>query len=93
MISDSSASADADSCCADRSFSGSAENDELDGERLERDWEHALDTASEAVNTNRSTRHLSASDAAAASEHIRAERQWLSGFRSTLRQLFPKRSA
>jgi hypothetical protein len=67
--------------------------DELDGKRLEEDWEHALDAAGNAVDKTTGANILPPSDAAAASEHLHGERKWLSGFRSSLHRLFPRRRA
>ena len=69
------------------------ENDRLDGERLEGDWERALESASTAVGTGRDAHVLSRSAAKEASARISADRKWLSRFRSSMRSLFPKRSA
>jgi hypothetical protein len=67
------------------------ENDDLDGERLEEDWQHALDAATDAVNSGARSHTLAPPDAAAATEGIRSHREWLSGFRPTLHKLFPRR--
>jgi hypothetical protein len=66
-------------------------SDDLDGRRLEEDWEHALDAAGNALDTTARSRTLPSSDAAHATERIREERKWLGGFRSTLHRLFPSR--
>jgi hypothetical protein len=65
--------------------------DDLDGRRLEEDWEHALDAAGNAVDTTARANIMGPSDAAAANEQLRGERKWLSGFRSSLHRLFPSR--
>jgi len=67
--------------------------DDLDGERLEEGWEKALDAAGEAVDKTSRAHILPRSDAAAANERLRGERKWLSGFRSSLHRLFPRRRA
>ena len=67
--------------------------DDLDGKRLEEDWEHALDAAGNAIDKTSRANVLPHSDAAAANERLRGERKWLSGFRSSLHKLFPRRSA
>jgi hypothetical protein len=67
------------------------ENDRLDGERLEEEWQHALDAASAAVDAGARSHTLAQPDAAAATEGIRSHRQWLSSFRPTLHKLFPRR--
>jgi hypothetical protein len=73
------------------------QNDELnprtvDGQQLEADWKHALDTASDAVSTSNRAKTLGIPEAAHAGEHIRGERQWLRSVRPTMRKLFPRRS-
>jgi hypothetical protein len=65
--------------------------DRTDADRLEEDWQHALDSADEAVAAGRRSRTLDPSDAAAEAEQIRAHRKWLRGFRPSLRRLFPGR--
>jgi hypothetical protein len=67
--------------------------DELDGKRLEEQWENALDAAGDAVERTSRANVMPRSDAAAANERLRGERKWLSGFRSTLHRLFPSRRA
>jgi hypothetical protein len=67
------------------------DDDELDGRRLEDDWHRALDAAGDAVGTTSRANIMPPSDAAAANEHLRGERKWLSGFRSSLHKLFPSR--
>jgi hypothetical protein len=67
--------------------------DDLDGRRLEEDWEHALAAAGNAVETTARANVMAPPDAAAASEHLRDERKWLTGSRSSLHRLFPRRSA
>ena len=65
-------------------------DDRIDADRLEYDWRHALDTASAAVSASTSSKALRPADAAAAGDHIRAERSWLSRFSPTLHKLFPR---
>ena len=69
----------------------SVDDDRLDGRRLEEQWEHALDAAGDAVDTTARANILPQSEAAAATEQLRGERKWLSGFRSSLHRLFPSR--
>jgi hypothetical protein len=68
-----------------------AEGDTLDADRIEADWEHALDAATEAVDASSRSGSLSPSEVAAEAEHIRGERRWLKGFGPSLRKLFPRR--
>jgi len=65
--------------------------DRTDADRLEEGWEHALESADEAVAAGRRSRALDPSDAAAEVEQIRAHRRWLRSFRPSLRRLFPGR--
>ena len=65
--------------------------DRTDADRLEEDWQRALDSADEAVAAGRRSRTLDPSDAADHVEHIRAHRKWLRSFRPSLRGLFPSR--
>jgi hypothetical protein len=65
--------------------------DRTDADRLEEEWEHALDKADEAVAAGRRSRTIDPSDAAAEGEHIRDHRRWLRDFRPSLRRLFPRR--
>jgi len=64
--------------------------DRTDADRLEEGWQHALDSADEAVAAGRRSRTLDPSDAADQVEHIRAHRKWLRGFKPSLRRLFPR---
>lgn len=66
---------------------------DLDGQRLEEDWQRALDAAGQAVGETERTKMLTHKEAAAASDRIRGERKWLTGFRSSLHKLFPSRTA
>lgn len=67
-----------------------AEN--LDADRLEEDWEHALDAASGALSASDRSQSLTREDLATGAEHVQNQRKWLHGFRPTLRRLFPGRS-
>lgn len=58
-----------------------------DESSLERDWEDALDAADEAVQAAREAGTLEPADAAAETAHVREERQWFGGLRSSLRRL------
>jgi hypothetical protein len=62
-----------------------------DADRLERDWEHALDTASGAVSASGRSGALTPQDVSEASQRIDKQRKWLRSFRPTLRKLFPRR--
>jgi hypothetical protein len=64
---------------------------ELDADRLEEDWKHALDTANQAVSAGTRSNVLRPSEAAAAGDRIREERTWLGRFSPTLHKLFPRR--
>ena len=66
-------------------------DDRTDADRLEEDWKHALDSADSAVAAGRRSRTIDPSDASAEVDHIREHRRWLSGFRPSLRRLFPHR--
>jgi hypothetical protein len=65
--------------------------DRTDADRLEEDWEHALDAADEAVRAGTRSRTIPPSQAAEEVEQIRAHRTWLRGFRPSLRRLFAGR--
>jgi hypothetical protein len=67
--------------------------DDLDGRRLEEDWNRALDAAGQAVSETERTNMLSRKEAAAASDRIRGDRKWLSRFKPSLHKLFPSRAA
>jgi hypothetical protein len=64
--------------------------DRVDADRLEEDWKHALDTASEAVSASSRSKVLPPSAAAAAGDHIREERTWLNRVSPTLHKLFAR---
>jgi hypothetical protein len=70
---------------------GDVRGDSIDADRLAQDWEHALDVAGDAVHVSSSAHSLTPTDAAAASEHIRADRNWLQSIRPTVRRLLPRR--
>jgi len=61
----------------------------LTADRIEEDWERALDSASEAVSFCARAKLLTPAYAAREAVIIGAERQWLEHVRPTLRQLFP----
>ena len=65
--------------------------DRTDADRLEEDWKHALDSADSAVAAGRRSRSIDPSDATDQVDHIREHRRWLSGFRPSLRRMFPRR--
>ena len=63
----------------------------IDGYRLEEDWLHALDAADVAVSAAAHSHTLRPREVATATDHIRSERKWLSGFTSSLHKMFPAR--
>jgi hypothetical protein len=65
--------------------------DDLNADRLEEDWEHALDAADEALAASSRAGSLGASDVAAIADRIRNERRWFHRFRPALHRLFPRR--
>lgn len=65
--------------------------EELDAERLEEHWKHALERAESAVGASTRSNVLRPAEAAAAGEQIRKDRTWLSRFSPTLHKLFPAR--
>jgi hypothetical protein len=75
----------------ERKPSGGGGEEAPDADRLEDDWNRALDVAGEAVSASGRSRVLRPDEVSSESEHIRAERKWLRGFRPTLRRLFPRR--
>jgi hypothetical protein len=62
-----------------------------DADRLEHDWEQALDTASGAVAGGGRTGALTREDVSEANQRIEKQRKWLRSFKPTLRKLFPRR--
>jgi len=60
-------------------------------DQIEADWSRSLDAATDAVAASRRARVLEPRELAAESQHISEERRWLSGFKGTLRRLFPRR--
>jgi hypothetical protein len=79
---------------AERMPSGAGDHvgeDVPDADRLEEDWNRALDVASEAVSDSSRADLLSAEDVSRQSESVRGQRKWLSGFGPALRKLFPRR--
>jgi hypothetical protein len=68
-----------------------ARGDAPDADQLERQWEHALDSASAAVNDSGRAGAMTRDDASEASRHIEGQRKWLRSFKPTLRKLFPGR--
>jgi hypothetical protein len=64
---------------------------DLDAEWLEKDWDHALDVADEAVSAVGRSKALSASEVSAGAGQIRAQRKWLRRFSPSLHKLFPRR--
>jgi hypothetical protein len=76
---------------ADEPPRGDDPRGELDADRLEEDWKHALDLANQAVDASSRSRVLRPPDAAAAGDRIREERRWLGRFSPTLHKLFPRR--
>jgi hypothetical protein len=63
----------------------------LDADRLEADWEHALDVAGEAVAAGRKSKALGPLEAALMARHIRDERRWLHDFSPRMHVMFPSR--
>ena len=63
----------------------------LDAEKVEEDWNRALDAASGAVSAGSRAHALSPKDVSSETAHIHAQREWLSRFRPTLRRLLPRR--
>lgn len=61
----------------------------LTADRIEEDWERALDSASEAVSFCADAKLLSRAYAEREAAVIGAERKWLERVRPTLRSLFP----
>jgi hypothetical protein len=71
------------------------DDDHVDGltaDRLEEDWEHALDAADHAATTGARSHTLRPDDVSTQQAHIREERTWLAGIKSTLRKLLPRRN-
>jgi hypothetical protein len=62
-----------------------------DADEIEAEWERSLDAATEAVASYARAGTLGQSELAAESKVIREERQWLIGYRTSLRRLFPRR--
>jgi hypothetical protein len=65
--------------------------DDLNAERLEKDWERALDTADEALHAGGQAHTLPPSEVASGTDQVREERRWLGRFRPALHRLFPRR--
>jgi len=61
----------------------------LTADRIEEDWQRALDSASEAVRSCARVKLVTPAYAAREVAIIGAERQWLARMRPTLRKLFP----
>jgi hypothetical protein len=61
----------------------------LTADRIEEDWERALDTASEAVSFCAQAKLLTRAYAEREVAIIGTERRWLEDVRPTLRRLFP----
>jgi hypothetical protein len=65
--------------------------DRLTADSLEREWEQALDAADQAATTAGRSHILRPGDVSTQHAHVREERNWLVGIRSTLRRLLPRR--
>jgi len=65
--------------------------DDLDADRLEQDWERALDKADEALHEGGQAHTLPPSEVASGTDRVRDERRWLGRFRPALHRLFPRR--
>jgi hypothetical protein len=79
---------------AERTPSGAGDDvggDVPDADRLEEDWNRALDVASEAVSDSSRAHLLCPEEVSHRSESIRGQRKWLSGFGPALRKLFAQR--
>jgi len=73
-----------------------SENDDvreepLDAQRLEEDWQRALDAAGEAVHAGTRSRTVGEQAAATAGKHLQSDRKWFSGIGPTLHRLLPRR--
>jgi hypothetical protein len=65
--------------------------DPPDAERLEKDWQRALDAAGEAVSAGTRARTVGDPAAAAATKHLQSDRKWFSGIAPTLHRLLPRK--
>src|SRR5262249_452709 len=63
--------------------------DDLNAERLEKDWERALDKADEALHEGGQAHTIPPSEVASGTDQVREERRWLGRFRPALQRLFP----
>ena len=68
---------------------GASDGQLIHAEDIEAEWNRAVVAASDAVGASGRAGTLGQPDLAAEARHISDERQWLSGFATTLRRLFP----